>query len=396
MCLWFRKGESFIMKSNNTQSKTTHGSGSIYFVESRQRYAGAVILTINGKKKRKTVYGKTKSEVRDKILDLQIKAKTGQIIEKDSTTFYQLANNIIGEQLALNEIKQSSYERKVETLKKLEPIYDTAIQDITLEQIKRFFMTQMYYSQSYINKAYQLLNLVLNEAKNKGLINENPMRSFKRPKSKQEQVKVRGLTVEEQKRLLQVLKTEPIKYSEQMMLSMFTGMRMGEINALEVRDIDFKNKNIRIRKTVSRGENGETIISNRTKTYAGMRKIPMNEEVAAFLKTCIHGRKSGLIFSNDGKIITTNLVNNIYSRALEKYDILDESVYGKVDLHSLRHTFACRAIEGNCPPKVLQIVLGHKDISVTLNTYTDVFDHYLNDKIAITDKYFKDLKLSII
>ena len=132
------------MKSKNTNNN--YGNGSIFYVESRQRYAGSVILNINGNKKRKTVYGKTKREVRNKLLELQIQAQSGELMEKDCTTIYQLANAIIDEQLALNEIKQNSYDRKVETLKKLEPIYNTKLQEVTEELIKKFFISQMYYS----------------------------------------------------------------------------------------------------------------------------------------------------------------------------------------------------------------------------------------------------------
>ena len=105
------------MKTKNTKAKSTYGTGSIYYVESRQRYAGAVTLDINGTKKRKTVYGKTKSEVRSKMLELQVQAKAGNLIEKDCTTIYQLADKMIEEQLALNEIKQSSYDARLKRSK---------------------------------------------------------------------------------------------------------------------------------------------------------------------------------------------------------------------------------------------------------------------------------------
>lgn len=376
-------------------TKSNYGNGSIFFVESRQRYAGSVFLDINGNKKRKTVYGKTKSKVRHKLLELQIQAQAGELIENDCTTIYQLANKIIDEQLALNEIKQNSYDRKVETLKKLEPIYNTKIQDVTEELIKKFFISQMYYSQSSINKVYQLLNSTLNEAKRKGIIAENPMSSFKRPKSKQEQIKVRGLTIEEQKRLLKVLKTEHIIYGEQMLISLFTGMRMGEINALSISDVDFNDKIINVFKTVSRGEYGQAVINRGTKTQAGMRKLPMSDEVSEFLRNYIGDKKEGLLFSSNGKIISTAQVNSSYSRMISKYDIINPNIYGKVDLHSLRHTYATRLIESGCPPKVLQKLLGHTDISITLNTYCDAFDTYVESNIAVVDKYFKTMELTI-
>ncbi len=385
------------MKSYQPKYATNErGLGSIYFIQKRNCYAGAITLEINGRKKRKTVYGKSKLEVHDKLLDLQIKAKTGELVDRDLTTVYQLAKKMIEEQFALNEIKESSYERKLETLKKLEPICNIPIQDLTIDQIKRFFMTQMNYSQSTINKLYQLLNSVLNEAKLEKIITDNPMRRFKRPKSKKTQVKVRGLTIDEQKNLLYVLKNKEIVHGEQMLIAMFTGMRMGEINALEVKDIDFRNRCIHVTKTVSRGSIGEALINNRPKTEAGMRKVPINDEMILFLKGCLIGKESGLIFTNHGSIITTNMVNNVYVRTLEKYNIIDNTVYGKVNLHSLRHTFASRCIESGMPPKVLQKILGHTDISITLNTYTDVFDSFMNDKLTVTDQYLNNVGLSIL
>ena len=387
------------MKTKNTDTKkkrNSYGTGSIYELKNRNGFGGGVTLEINGEKVRKTVYGKTKTEVRNKIKELQSQAIAGVFQEKNNTTIKQLAEKMIEEQLALNEIKQSSYDRKVETLKKLKPIYDTKIQDVTEEQIKRFFISQIEYSQSSINKVYQLLKAVLKEAERKKIIADNPMLNFKKPKSKQEQVKVRALTLEEQKKLLDILKTEDVNYSEQMMISMFCGARMGEVNALEVKDIDFQNNIINIHQTVSRGNYGQHVISKRTKTSAGMRKLPMNENLSQFLKDCIGDKTKGLIFTRKGKIITTSQVNNQYSRVLKKNNIIDKSIEGKIDLHSLRHTYATRCIESGMPPKVLQKLLGHTDISVTLNTYCTAFDNYTGVNIEVANNYMAEQNLSIM
>lgn len=325
--------------SSNKSKNSARGNGSIYFVESRQRYVGQITVEIYGKPTRKTFYGKTVSEVKHKIQELQYQVKAGLYVKNNNATIKELAQKMIDEQLALNEIKQSSYDRKAESLKRLEPIYDIKIQDIDEDEIKQFLITQVNYSQSTINKVYQLLKAVMREAIRKKIITENPMEYIKKPKSKQEIVKVRALTLAEQTKLLDILKNEDILYSEQMLLSMFTGMRMGEINALEVRDIDLRKGIITVRKTVSRGNYGQTVINNRTKTQAGMRKLKINSDIVQFLKECIGDKKSGLLFTRKGSIITTSQVNNEYSRTVKKYDILDNSVEGKVDLHSLRHPY---------------------------------------------------------
>lgn len=346
---------------------------------------------------RKTAYGKTERIVKNKLLEYRIQAKEGLFDEVDNTTIYELAEKLIEEQFALNEIKQTSYDRKNETLKTLSPIYDIALRKITEDEIKRFFISKISYSQSYLDKVYQLLKVVFNEGMRKKIILENPMMNIRKPKSKQELVKVRALTVDEQKKLIDVLKSEDIRYSEQMLLSMFTGMRMGEINALEVGDINFNDRTIRVCKTVSRGLNGKIYISNSTKTKAGMRTIYFNDDMADFLKQCIKGKRDGFIFSSStDNLITTNQVNYQYANTLKKYNILDKSVYGKVDLHSLRHTYATRCIESGMPAKVLQNLLGHTDIRITLDTYCDVFQKYSSENLAIADSYMKKNNITIV
>ncbi len=71
------------INAKDTKKKQTYGNGSIYFVESRQRFAGQVYLTIDGEKERRTVYGKTKKIVKDKMRELQIQALSGNLVNRN-------------------------------------------------------------------------------------------------------------------------------------------------------------------------------------------------------------------------------------------------------------------------------------------------------------------------
>lgn len=118
----------FIIKTKDTKSKKItlpYGDGSIYFVEKRNRYAGQIQLLIDDERVRKTVYGKTEREVRNKLKELQIQALVGNLHNDKKPkipTIFQYAEKMMDEQLALNEIRQSSYDRKMETLKMLSDI----------------------------------------------------------------------------------------------------------------------------------------------------------------------------------------------------------------------------------------------------------------------------------
>ena len=380
-----------------SKKKNIYGRGTVYYDNTHQCYAGQISIDLGHKKIRKTVYGKNEKEVAKKLDKLRVESAAGLYIEKNNITLFQLANQFLDEQLSLNLIRESTYNRKVETLKTLEPIYNMQIQNITEDDIKNFFATYMMnYSQSTINKTVQLLKAVYVQAKRKKLIKDNFLESFKYPKSKNPQEAVRGFTLEEEQKFIEALHNSNVLYKEIMLISLFTGMRTAEISALNVEDINLEKHLIYVNKTVSKGKNNEATIYSETKTKAGMRKLYINQDIADFLACCIGERTEGLLFtSSNNNIVRTQNVYYQFRKIIDNYDIIDKSIPGKIDLHSLRHSYCSRCYESNMPLKILQYVLGHTDISTTMNVYLDVFDSTKTKCLEENYEYLKSQNILI-
>ena len=382
------------------KNKRLNGDGSFSRLESKQTWMYRITLAgqydESGKPVRITVYGKTQNECRNKAREKINYYETGTSYSAEDITITQLAKTICEDKLNDGTIQKQSYARDIETIKRLAPIGNTLVSKATPLQLKNNLVSQRSYSNSIIKKIYQMLGRVFREAMALEIISKNPMLGVKLPRSSKPKTDVRALTIDEQKKLVDILLHQDVKYSEPMLLSLYTGMRMGEVLALQVCDIDFRTKVIHICKTISRDSKGNPFVNHQTKTDAGIRDLRVSDEICSFLRICI-GKKTSeeYIFTNSGNLISTNSVNTQFSSAIKKYKVLTKINGKKVTLHSLRHTYATRCIESGMQAKVLQHRLGHTDIQITYNIYGDVFEMFETDNIFKADEYFNSVGISL-
>ena len=381
--------------------KNHYGQGSIFYLDSKKKWMGQLDLgkDENGKRIRKTVLGDSPEEVEEKMQKLRYDIYSGKFVDASTVTFEQLMKQILAEKRAMNEIQEQTYFRHIETLKQCSAINDIPIQKVDTTILKELILSKVNYSQSSIRKIHMMLNQGFAEAVRRKIIIENPMLDVRRPKSSKKPRKIRAMTMDEQKAFLEIINTERVLYKEQMLISMFTGMRMGEINALSVKDINLNFNFINIDKTIAKGERNEAFLNSTPKTEKGNRQVPINTLVKPVIDKVLKEyvpTKDGMLFhTTKGTLVPTTSVNSEFRRFIEKYGIKDDSVRGDLTLHSLRHTYATRCIESGMPPKVLQNLLGHTDIKVTLDTYSDVFDNFQNENVAKVDEYLSSAGLVI-
>ena len=153
-------------------------------------------------------------------------------------------------------------------------------------------------------------------------------------------------------------------------ISLSTGLRIGEICALKWSDINVADGTITVQRTIERiymveGEKKHTqLVINTPKTVNSCREIPISKELLAMVKPMKKVVNADFyVLTNEDKPTEPRTYRNYYNRLMEKLEI------PKLKYHGLRHSFATRCIEAGCDYKTVSVLLGHSNISTTLNLY---------------------------
>lgn len=176
------------------------------------------------------------------------------------------------------------------------------------------------------------------------------------------------LTHDVQDSFEKILVLEQSEVSLGTMIALHTGMRIGEVCALMWNDIDFEKDVIHVRHTVARVNtknktNKTELIIDSPKTMSSIRDIPISSVLRPVLVSASRYKKSNFVVSENNSFVGTRTFDYRYRQMLKRNNIC------VFNFHTIRHTFATRCIEVGVDVKTLSEILGHSNVSTTLNTY---------------------------
>ena len=320
----------------------------------KRRSDGRYVKTVKDKRtgKRKSFYGKTEREVYRKIFEYEQK-------QEDGRTFAEVADewwDDIYSTLALQSLKcyTPAYKRaRAEFGKDL-------IQDIEARDISAFLMmlAEAKFAKKTIANQRCILNQIFTRAVLNGDVQHNPCASVRSPKNTAKRT-VTAASVSDEAKILS---------SDHEWLfplcALLTGLRKGELLALQWKDVNFEEKEILVYKSVEHEAQRPSIKT--PKTDAGTRIVPLLDVLAERLKP-IKSDSEHYLFSDDGgKSPLRKARFDWYYREYKK------AVGITATPHQLRHSYATNSVEENINPKILQATIGHADFSTTMNTYVTV------------------------
>ena len=330
------------------------------------RYVGKFITDYDSSSKAhyQYVYGKTYDEAEQKVLigrEIASRFLSGRYITVEKI-YVEWLNAVV------NRVKESTlanYQNKFE--KHILPEFgEIPCADLTAGRINAFINKKLAegLSASYVRDIFTVFKTILKYAQEEYGFKLS-LKNVVLPKSERKQVE--KISDTEQKKLVSYLKANMSLTSFGILLSLFMGLRIGELCGLKWEDVDFQHKVLHIRRTVQRissanGNRKTKIVISAPKSATSFREIAIPDALMKYFEM-FRDEADHFILSGADKPVEPRTMQYRYKKILRSAEMEDHNY------HKLRHTFATNSAEKGFNVKALSAVLGHSSVTLTLNRY---------------------------
>lgn len=336
----------------------------------------------NGKRSFQYFFGHTKDEVKEKMVKVRRFENSHEECSRTVSELYQewylsIQHRVKASTAANYEMKANRHILPTFGKKRIDAISDSDIytfMDVKQKQglSNRYVADIIILMKSIFKYAVKIYHIF------------NPMNSVVLPKKKIPEIQI--LDEKEQAKLEQYIAKNPNSTTLGVALSMSTGIRIGELCALQWKDIDFSKRMLTIRKTIQRiqcsNEKTRTkLIITEPKSESSKRNIPIPGFMIEFLKK-FQGKSEHYVLSNKDKPVEPRTMQYRFAKILKNVQV------PSVHFHALRHMFASTCVKLNFDIKSLSEILGHSSVEITLN-------RYVHSSFEQKVEYMSRLKLTI-
>ncbi len=367
-----------------------HGEGTIT-LRKDGRYAVGITLE-NGK--RKFYYAKSKKEALELLRKVQQEQQQGTLVDGPQQTLEQFLPEWL--RTHKQSIRPRSYERyeAIIRLHLIPTLGKVKLQKLTAQHLDRLYTQKLEEGlhPTTVAAIHNMLHTALDKAIRLGLLGRNVCELVSPPRIVHKEIK--PLTLEQIYKLLDAAKGHPMEAL--FVLAVTTGMRRGELFGLKWQDIDFAKGVLHVRRALVRMPTGEGYKETEPKTKNSRRSIVLTARGIQALKE--HRRhqeevraKVGAAWQEHDYVFCTPVGTHLtpgHNGLVQLKRLLEKAGLPDIRFHDLRHSAATLLLSEGVHPKVVQEILGHSEIGMTMNTYSHVLPTMQKDAMSKLDNLF--------
>jgi integrase len=360
-------------------AKCANGEGGITRHKASGLYMACYTVQTPTGPKRKTIYGKEREEVADKLIEALSNRNKGLVFEGDDQTLSEYLDRWLNGAVK-GSVKPSTYESYERMIRNhIKPtLGHRKLKNLAPDHVQYFYQSKLDagLAAGTVRLMHGILHKALEQAVKWGIVPRNVCKATTPPKPNPEEI--RPLDAEQAKRLLEVASAAGGNRLEALyVLAVTAGLRIGELLGLKWEDVDLDAGILRVRRTRSQAKSGPTFTTPKSGKGRSIRLTGRAVEALRSHKAAQNAErlKLGDLWEDNGLIYCTtagkpldfrNVATASFKPLLKKAGLPD------IRFHDLRHTCATLLLFRGHHPKLVQELLGHSSVAMTLDRYSHV------------------------